>query len=1130
MKILKILYVGLSLILLTLVSYSQDKRTTETKVADLLARLPSNDQLLTNKLMADMISLGETGIRQICNQVVPIGKGDDTRPRYAVESLSRYLSGTNQGNARDVWENICINYATEQTDFGVKDFFMKQLQQFGGIKAAEAMKVYLTSKELCNPALAVISTAGGKSSESILAESLKDKDLQCPAAIMNTLALTNSQVAVNEYISWAKINDINIKASAFNALARSGNDAAYSVLSNAAQAVAYRWEPSGATAALLNYASVVGQKGDIKKADKICKLIMSKCDDNITIQNKNAALGIFVSLHGIEAAEELLKASSHSNIKYRNAAILMSLGIPGTEIVKTWISYFPKAVPDAKPEIIKMLGQRSDPVALPLITTSLSDSDPRVRKEASVAIVIISGTKAIPALINYLMKFSSDADQEAAKSALMTVCGNDNISLIVSVLKSGNVAARKSTIELLAWNKNNEYFNEVLPFTSSDDEPLKAASVKALGNLAGPSDLNKLIELIYVMEKQEYVEEIQAAIENAALQIPEPEKRSSVILNALQGSNQKIKLIPVLAKTGGTEALKTVLKEFENGNPDIRDVCFTTLTNWKDYSATSALYEICASGNKTYEGSAFEAFISQIKSANITDEEKLLQFKKIMPFALSADRKNEILTETGKLKTYQALYFIAGYLDDPSTGPVAAKSALTIALPSVDSKAGLFGTLVKEILNKAAGKLQGKESEYDREMMNKYIAGLPPDEGFKPMFNGKDLSGWQGLVENPVLRAKMKPAELAKKQIEANKKVAGNWSVKDGCIWFNGDGDNLCSIKQYGDFEMLVDWKITKKGDSGIYLRGSPQVQIWDTSRVEVGAQVGSGGLYNNQKNISKPIKVADNPVGDWNTFRIVMIGEKVSVWLNGELVVDNVTLENYWDRNIPIFPTGSIELQAHGTDLAFRDIYIREISEKEFNLTPEEKSQGFIALFNGRNLDNWVGNKQSYAAEDGMIVIKPVDDSGGNLYTEKEYADFVFRFEFQLTPAANNGIGIRAPLTGDAAYVGMEIQVLDNTDPVYANLQPYQYHGSVYGVIPARRGFLKPLGEWNYEEITAKGTKITIVLNGTTIVDGDIAGPRDSGTMDHKEHPGLKNQTGHIGFLGHGSLVKFRNIRIKEL
>ena len=354
--------------------------------------------------------------------------------------------------------------------------------------------------------------------------------------------------------------------------------------------------------------------------------------------------------------------------------------------------------------------------------------------------------------------------------------------------------------------------------------------------------------------------------------------------------------------------------------------------------------------------------------------------------------------------------------------------------------------------------------------------------------------------------------------------------MKDGCIWFTGSGDNLCSVKEYGDFEMLADWKITKAGDSGIYLRGSPQVQIWDTSRVDVGAQVGSGGLYNNQKNPSIPLKVADNPVGDWNSFRIVMIGEKVSVWLNGELVVDNVTLENYWDRNIPIFPKGSIELQAHGTDLAFRDIYVREINESEFNLTSEEKAEGFVALFNGRNLNNWVGNKSSYVVEDETIVVKPGDGSGGNLYTEKEYADFIFRFEFMLTPAANNGIGIRAPLTGDAAYVGMEIQVLDDTAPVYADLKPYQYHGSVYGVIPAKRGFLKPLGEWNYEEITAKGTHIKVILNGTVIVDGDIAGPRDNGTLDHNDHPGLKNKTGHIGFLGHGSELKFRNLRIKDL
>lgn len=175
---------------------------------------------------------------------------------------------------------------------------------------------------------------------------------------------------------------------------------------------------------------------------------------------------------------------------------------------------------------------------------------------------------------------------------------------------------------------------------------------------------------------------------------------------------------------------------------------------------------------------------------------------------------------------------------------------------------------------------------------------MPEEKGYVPMFNGKDLTGWKGLVGNPITRAKMSAKELASKQAEANAKSTQNWSVKDNSIVFNGAGDNLCSDKQYGDFEMIVDWRITKKGDSGIYLRGTPQVQIWDTSRVDVGAQVGSGGLYNNTKNRSTPLKVADNPIGDWNHFYIKMIGDKVTVFLNGILVVDNVPLENYWDRS----------------------------------------------------------------------------------------------------------------------------------------------------------------------------------------------------------------------------------------
>ncbi len=193
-----------------------------------------------------------------------------------------------------------------------------------------------------------------------------------------------------------------------------------------------------------------------------------------------------------------------------------------------------------------------------------------------------------------------------------------------------------------------------------------------------------------------------------------------------------------------------------------------------------------------------------------------------------------------------------------------------------------------------------------------------PPPGFKALFNGRDLKGWQGLVELPQ-RAKLTKKELAAKQREANAKYLPHWTVRDGVLRYDGKGQSLQTARDYRDFELWVDWKIGPKGDTGIYLRGTPQVQIWDNP-------VGSGGLFNNQKNPKNPSKKADKPVGEWNTFRIVMRGEKVSVWFNGEQVVDNVTMENYWDRSKPIAASGPIELQHHGNPIEFKNIYIKEL------------------------------------------------------------------------------------------------------------------------------------------------------------------------------------------------------------
>ena len=391
-----------------------------------------------------------------------------------------------------------------------------------------------------------------------------------------------------------------------------------------------------------------------------------------------------------------------------------------------------------------------------------------------------------------------------------------------------------------------------------------------------------------------------------------------------------------------------------------------------------------------------------------------------------------------------------------------------------------------------------------------------PPAGFRALFNGQDLLGWQGVLkpgDNPIERKQLSDEEYAQRQAEANERMRRHWKIQKGVLVFDGGGFSLGTDRNYGDFELRVDWKlISPNGDSGLYLRGSPQVQIWDPTF----HKIGSGGLYNNKKNASKPSLIADKPIGQWNTFRIKMVGERVTVHLNDQVVVDNVILENYWDRSQAIFSRGPIELQCHGDPIHFRNIFIREIHR------PEE----FRTLFNGEDLTGWKGDTKGYVAQNGAIVCKP----GGNLYTVDEFDNFVFQFEFKLPPGGNNGLGIRTGFPSHAAYEAMELQILDDTSEKYEKLKPYQYHGSIYGVVPAKTGHLKPVGEWNSEEVIAMGNHIIVNLNGHVIVDADIKKESTPETMDKRAHPGLLRSQGHIAFCGHGDVIEFRHIKVRDL
>jgi len=410
---------------------------------------------------------------------------------------------------------------------------------------------------------------------------------------------------------------------------------------------------------------------------------------------------------------------------------------------------------------------------------------------------------------------------------------------------------------------------------------------------------------------------------------------------------------------------------------------------------------------------------------------------------------------------------------------------------------------------------------------------LPP--GFKALFDGKDLAGWHGMPHvDPrtlaAMPAEARAAELAKWTEEARQ----HWSVADGALVNDGKGAYLTTDGEYGDVELRVDYQTVPKADSGIYLRTTPQVQIWDTTEAggkwPLGAAKGSGGLWNNSEGApgKDPLRLADKPFGSWNRLRVIQAGARTTVYLNGQLVVDHATMENFWDRKAPLPPRGLIQLQTHGGEIRWRNVFLKELTADEANKTLMESGNAFFTpIFNGKDLAGWAGAVDSYEVVDGAIRCKP--DRGGNLYFNKEYADFAARLEFRLPPKGNNGLLIRYPGEGDGAYVGAcELQVLDDSDPAYAKLDPRQSHGSAYGMAAAARGYLRPVGQWNFQEVTVKGSRVKVELNGTVILEADLKGVTDF--MAKSPHPGKDRASGYFGFAGHKDPVEFRSVAIKPL
>ncbi len=1103
---------------------SQEAETSKIKISEIIEKFPAQSSAERDAYSAELLHYGPLGILEACRMLLPSGAGDDTKVRFALNGLAVYVSRQGAENERRLYAKTLIKALDSAAESEVRAFLISQLQLAGREESVKPLSRFLEDKMLCEPAAQALLVIRSARVEKAFLKSLSLASGANRITLIKALGELRSQAAAKKIIKYASSSDQNLRQVALSALANIGDPKSESALDSVALASS-PYEREMAPSLYLLYARRLAEAGNKIRSVRICRSLIK----NYTAPQESnvpcSALSTLAAILGESVFEDLLAAMDNPNKDLRLRALELAGSIQGKGATARWIERMAGVQAEAQAEIIAMLGSRGDKSALPVLLEAMRSGEKAVRLAAIPAAAKLGANSVIQDLFS-ILGTSEEDEIRAVKQALLGFPYELVIPKISKSFEEMPGPSKVALMEILSERMAKEKIELVYAQTKSNDAAVRLAALAALENLASENDLQRLIDILLESQERREISLAQNAAVASANLIPDLERRADLFLEALKKApapHQADLLLP-LSRICGENAYQAVIAATKSADPLVQDAAVLTLSRWPELRAADELLAIFRStANQKHRLLALQGYVRLANEAELSPQEKLGRLENVLGIAANVEEKRVVLSGLANVKTIESLRLVVPFMKDADLQAAAASAAARIASPQPGADKGLFGDEVISALKKAADIIQNR---YERERVGKSIEAILAQEGFAPLFNGKDLSGWKGLVGNPASRTKMTPEELEKAQAEADKLMQEHWKAVDGILYFDGKGENLCTIKDYRDFELLVDWKIESQGDSGIYLRGSPQVQIWDPAQWPEG----SGGLYNNKVGPSKPLKCADNPIGQWNTFRIKMVGERVTVYLNDVLVVDEVVMENYWERDKPIYSTGPIELQSHSSPLYFRNIFVREIIADKCLpvLTEEEAAEGFEPLFNGKDLSGWTGDTVGYAAEESKIVLYP-DRGSGNLYTEKEFSDFILRFEFKLTPGANNGLGIRTPLTGDAAYEGMEIQILDDSAADYKDLKEYQYHGSIYGVVPAKRGYLKPVGEWNSEEVIAKGRRITVNLNGVTIVDADIDQAGTPATIDGRDHPGLKREKGHIGFLGHGYRVEFCKIRIKD-
>ncbi|MCB0655944.1 MAG: DUF1080 domain-containing protein [Saprospiraceae bacterium] len=1101
--ILRVLFIMLGMAGVLSSGRAQEHWPADYRVQRWLDRLPAGDSHQLEGMLKEFFSFGSENVEALLSKHLVTATEVTTPMVYAITSIDRYIGQPGKEVERSLWINGLVNHWSAIRSEPVRRYLLQEMQFIEDTRLAPVILEGLSRNILHDDALLALKDYPDKKLQKVIKKGLKKAD-----RALWTWVAVHPETKWHGLL-WKVANRADGADQAFylKVLALQGNPKDSVLMSNYSSTHpdvvrTYLENCNGNVLPLQTTNALIRAQANSSTCSGLHLLVQHQPRNAIRSHTEELVSGpcskdLQADLIGV-ADKDLDPFIQQQMIRDSSSLVRQ----------KYWL------------EVLSRRGGFSNARFLRQMTATPNES---LRTDALIAWSRLAGAESMPYLTDWFFNTRDSARQEMVWPLICRYTDGGNMKSLADRMASLTPHFRMMLLDLIGERRAGICFSQVYYQTQQTQPVLARTAWETLARITEPQHDGLVRSLIHEAPRDlQFV--VASGLLNDLHSRPQIRVNRAFLDTTLDDSIR----LPLYTQYATGSYDEEVIKMLERTPSFTSANLVEQLLSREDEAAMKILLWI-AGHHETMRTQVIEKAVPQIRRRVDGPESQRLTLADWLEACQSQHERDVVFQQLAQLPGWSTLLTLLDYANsDNIHSLVYARSLAQVCLPAPDQD-GLTGSMVTTILEKIIPTLEPVDAELATRI-EMYVKEMPESGSYESIFNGVDLTGWQGWVADPHTLRQLTTLEKQARQQEADIRMRQHWNVKDGTIQFSGEGANLVTKKTYQDFELQLDWRITKDGDSGIYLRGYPQVQIWDTSRVEVGAQVGSGGLYNNQKGFSTPLVVADRPVGSWNHFNIRMVGDRVTVYLNDRLVVHNVSLENYWDRNLPILAEGPIELQAHGTDLAFRNLIVKELTPETYGLSREEIKDGFVPLFNGKNLDNWLGNTTDYQVKDEVIDVDPSRGGEGNLYTVDTFSNFALRFEFQLTAGANNGIGIHTPLTGDAAYVGKEIQVLENTDTIYNHLQPYQYHGSVYGVIPARQGKLKAVGQWNEEEIRIDGDHIRVTVNGEVITEGSLQEWTRYGTMDHKDHPGLQRHQGHIGFLGHGSPLKFRNVRILRL